>query len=713
MLNVRLYFDTGFDGVNIPVDPSLLDNQDIAYVDVPAVDLLQRKGLGKLTIKSKYGFETNAIPGPSSFALDHTKTLESVDYVKITGTLEGSNNNVLGAVYYSVLSVEMQSVDTAVLILLQDYITTAGGFRKLKFNAGIITRKSGVNESFGEKDKFEDEYLGCAYPLILGYQIVGDTGYENNPYTLVESTIDLTRGIEVKQASDPNDPTITANIATMKPISGSTTYKMAKSVSSQSQNLQEIPNPTGARIYSITPGGSIELGIINARSLGLEKCILNQYQIPTSMLVYNYDANGNTLIGIKKEFGGPYAVPEAKSDRVNVDVYKLCRMGMIGASGERVEFDAEQLYVETWSQGQPTQQHVSVVRIVDPRPDGRPYYRFGYINHNNQNIPHGAVPTEQGGDPLQDNYPFAIYAVAGAKWNKLPLMFTEVSGMDIIAQKFKNTRSVVDRQFAGQNAMLTDAFRAARISEGLSNIGNMAGLAGQAAGGIASIWGGVAKNVGGAMAGRYASPTFGELADDINLGGAYSAGGGIARSALGAMQSQAMHMAATNMADIAQSTNLGVYTMQRNKELYDFGVQMYNVVPEVTSCGDVDFMRDITQNRCVVYRYEPDSRDVSRLTKILKMFGEKDFTSIDGKDDVWNLVGGYYFKYIRIQGADVRTNYEVNSGVIANHSVMSLAEREGVKSQLEAGVRIWNIVPKTYEVGYTDYTNYQAATPNT
>lgn len=672
MLQVRLYFDTGFDGVNIPATPDLLDGGDFVYEDVPAVDLLQRKGLGKLTIKRKYGYSESL----HSDITRYVRTLENVDYIKITGTPEGNNNNTLGAVYYSVLGVEMNSPDTAILTILEDFITTAGGFARLKFNSGFITRRSGSNVTFGNKRKMPDEYLTCAYPMVYTSKLIGDNARPDRTYTLIESTIDLTRGAEVKVVTDPNDPNNAVSVPTMRPITGTTTYEIGTNINNEI-SADVVPNPTGARIYRVSPGGTIELGVNNARALGLEKSILSQYTVPQDMVLFSFDATSNTVRGRKKSFAALHILPtNIDLSRINTTVYQIAREGLIGASGERIEFSASELYLEKQFTGEEFPPRV--IRVVDPRPEGRPYYRFAKISDVNSIAPSDFVEADV------DNHYFRDYSVAGAKWVKLPFMFTEISGIDILEQKFKNTRRVEERQFAGQNAMLSQASALARLSEAGGYVGGGLNLIGSGINNIASVWGGGAEN--------------------IQLGKAAGGAASMAGQALGFMGSHAAHMAATNMADIAQTTALGMYTLQRNKELYDYGVQITNVVPEVANTGDTNFMRDITQNKVVVYKIAPDVRDVTRLNKILKMFGEKDFTAIEASDDVWSLIGGRYFKYVRIQGAQICTN-NPGTDVLPSYPIMSIAEREGAKAQLEAGIRMWLMSPKKY-ANIDDPTNY-------
>ena len=725
MLNVRLYFNTGFDGVNIPFSPAILDNPSdwIVYKDVPAVDLVQRKGLAKLTIKCKLGssYAGSDTPpvGDTPFAQNnYSDTLESVDYVRISGTPESaaSINKVIGNVYYSVLNVEMQSSDVAVLILLEDYITTAGGISRLRFNDGIITRLSGEDCSFGNKPWIDDEYLACQYPMWTRCVLVGDYQDEGEAkeYTFVESTIDLTKQPSIKTVGNEE---AFVNVPTMDPVLlHKTNYFFPVTYTSTTSKVKELPNPTGAALFQVAPGNQIELGMQNARALGLESALLSQYVVPSDMVVYQWSGQTLNIYGRKKRFNVGLPAP-FRDNTYNIAMNKLLKVGLIGASGDHLDFDIRDVYRED-NNGIISN---SIVRAVDPRPEGRPYYRFSFIKSAYFGLGMNIYDSLSGNtaDAEMSNVPFSIYAVKGAKWRKVPFHFTEVSGMEILEQKYKNTRAVTERQFAGQNAILGQALATARLSEAI-NVPKMA--AGAAEGVIGGATGGFSnyermlgsKNLSG-----------GQITAGL-LGMGANVAGGLVSSAADAANSYLMHAAATNMADIAQSTAYGVYAAERNKELYDFGVSMYTVAPELQGTGDMDFIRDITDNCCVYYYTVIDDKDRVRLNKILKMFGEKTYLPLDAKDNAQSesLQGaeyfnrGKYFNYIRITGANIAANdapinrsdwqeYGYSQVRPDAPAPISKAEREGAKAQFEAGVRMWKIPPRSYEYGYIDNTNYK------
>lgn len=659
-MNVRIYFNTGYDTGNVPDTPAKLDNE--LYQDCPAIDLLQNKYLAEITVKCTY----------KGTSLDGRFSLDSADYLRLT-TDDGR------AVYYAINSVEMLAHDTAKFKVTEDYITTAGGIDGIKILSGIVTRRSKANNEYRDSSFLDDELLGCAKPLELEYELVspGSTSY----FEGTESTIDLSHGISYQSISDgPN----TQLVPTMLRADNSTTYKMGAS----DGTYQELPNRTGARLFTQsnnTPGspGNIEENVAKARSLGVENAILSQYKIPNNFV--SYDSNSNTLNGIG-------AVVDTDLDIIpsDVDVTKTYRsvfsgdrskFCIIGASGDKIEMNPEDIaFREQSSPSSPTlfQNDVKIKRAVDPRPEGRPYYRF-------ENI-HAGKMSYLGGLTMANID--MMFSVKGAKWNNSPLKFTEVSGGNILEQQFHNSRNVTDRQYAGTMAQLRNASSMARLNEAYNYL----------AGGAKAIIG-------------------------TGIGAAGVAGGGSVMDFLGAaggtasdlLSSRMRNISITNAAEIAQSTTEGVYEFNKIKEYFDFGVRTQTIYPEVWFADDMDTLRDVSKNGCLIYRYKPSTEDVARLTTIIKMFGEKVFYPIDNKT-LEDLLGastlnpcGHYFSYIQIEGAQVSAAGGQPVHVDLRTATFSKAEREGLSAQFAAGVRFWrNATPKNYQVGYTDYLNLSA-----
>lgn len=667
MLNVRLYFNTGYDLVNVPYNPSMLDNE--TYRDVPAVDLLQGKYIDALTIKTTYA--------------DQNSSLDLLDYVRIGGYDETQQSRTLKYTYYAVLKVEMLSVDTARLYLAEDVISTAGGAEYIEICGGIISRRSKPNNVYSQSSFLDDELLGCAEPLLVEWNIVSKGG--DTVFNLVESTIDLEQGPEAETVSDG---TYSVTVPVMKEAQYTTIYRMQGAFSSSS--YKNIPNPTGAAIYvevyapgTGTPTLGIYENIAKARSLGIENGIISQYAIPIAFAIY--DAPSHTLTGKSDNIDSLLDI--IPSDVDTNKVYRCIfagdksRFALLTAAGDTVVYDAEDIANIGHSGQADFTNNVFIKRVVDPRPGGRPYYRFQHVNCDD-GVASGSL------DISND----LMFSVKGAQWNNVPIKFTQVSGSNIIEQEFHNGRFVTDRQYAGTKAQLANAMSAARFNEGFTALTKGAKF------GIDT-----AQNIG-KLAGGMLEPSIaaGALSSEMT-------------SALDLIGSQARNMAITNAADIAQTTTMGVYEATKLKEYYSYGVKTQTIAPEVWFSGDVNTMRDAMGNGCLVFRYKPTANDLSRLTKILKMFGEKTYIAIDKQQPLLTGVGGYYFSYIKVDGAQIS---KAQGGIVGQSGATTLysaglnsVERERLATQLATGVRIWKqATPKNYQSNYTDYLNLSAAT---
>lgn len=465
MYNVRLYFNTGYDLVNIPYCGQMLDAA--SYVDTVAVDLLQRKFISTLKIKKNYG---------NAMGVLHTN-LEEVDYVRIEGEQEFTGGGATAGryVYYSVLSVKMTSADVAELTIAEDFFTTAGGVPAIKLSAGIVTRLSKKTNSF-TGTQIPDELLNCAYPLML---VCESLDYQspayNQDFTFVESTVDLALGATVETIHDasqgqPQD----IKIPTMAPVDSETQYQVPYA--------GKIGNPNGTKIYRLTdsgavPGADIAKSIAQARTIKMEDAIISQYKVPFRFVEIPTGTNVMNLLKGKALESTPqgrflkkidflsgegnvtypagrfHAGGTLNTNNVYLSLFsnKNCRFGMITASGERAEYGPLELcYTRRRNAEYNTSSEftndIIVERIADPSPNGRPYYRFKNIHGmdlfnsvNPQSNPNSTDLTQG-----------MLFFLAGANWERVALKFTQVSGLDILQEKFKNSMISSNTGYEGQ-----------------------------------------------------------------------------------------------------------------------------------------------------------------------------------------------------------------------------------------------------------------------
>lgn len=697
MYYVRLFVNTGYDLVNIPYDPASL--ADESYYDVPAIDFNDFQYLSEVRVK--FSVATPTVSDPDRV---NSRVISDIDYVAISPNADFNMDrlNPSYATFYSVIHIEQEGVDVLKLSLAKDYITSSGGLKNLTFLNGVITRLSVQDNVPANIDDFsEDDMLGVIRPLQVEYSTVAGDGAAKT--TLVESTVDLDGSIGYESITDG---TITDLIARMDGA-GTTTYQMGSI---------QLSNVSGSQCYFV--GNAVVMrGLTNARSLGIESAILSQFVLPGAM----HDPDADIVISEQPNAAGAIQTITARNfDDIdsgfrffptNIDFthtyYHIffgekCKVGMIGASGEKAEFRPEDI-IFTPQGTIPADNTIRIKKRIDPRPQGRPYFRFKYI--------HGDKTVGTIFDGIKD----FMMCVKGAEWKKVPLRFTTVSGAAVASMNFKNSMGIKNLQWEAGDISRTYA------REQLRNTYNITTdpfyLSAQvASGGVPSV---------GAFPQGEWNPN---LQMHMGASNAQIAQYGL-QAGLTAIQAGAASMT-TGMNQILNQVNLSsqmtaaaedqkyynrIQLAEIEAEKARFGVTSQLTVPTVMFTDDVDIFRDVTKNGCVVYRYLPSPQDIERLTKIIKMFGAKRNILFKGNgvdivgDKVSggiNRINGRYFTYLQMQGAEIS---EAGVWLDANNNVRSSIpkyEREGIAAQLSAGVRIWkNATPRNYENNYTDYLN--------
>ena len=200
----RLYYNTGFDPVNVPASKSVLETAAGGrYADFGPLDIHQSDFQPVIKIRCPHG-EDDVI-GADYLALKTT--------IAATETMSAHNKYT----YYSIVSYEMTSPDVAVLSVVMDSFLTAGGINGVTFIDGVTERHHVADDLFGEYCE-DDPMLVPSEPLMLVHYgswtdaeqgefdkyycgCSGDTGiffnYEDPDYwwrgdvNLVQSTVNL------------------------------------------------------------------------------------------------------------------------------------------------------------------------------------------------------------------------------------------------------------------------------------------------------------------------------------------------------------------------------------------------------------------------------------------------------------------------------------------------------------------------------------------
>lgn len=563
-----LYYSTGFNPVNIPDGTTLLNT--CTHTDVPALQILQERFLDNVRVKTTWNNVKNA------------------DYCKV------------GDFYYFITGISMQATDVAILDLVPDFVTSAGGPNALSYLDGITVRHHVTDDNFGEYDE-ADSYLTPTMPLeITSSGWLEGMGDDDNPRILIESTLDIykmskadylkTAGVTYEDG-DGNSVTV----PTSAPISSCTSFKMAGESNEAPANGTEIYyNGSKGLNLDVAP---ITRGMQLCRDLGVESAIISQYTIPSGLYdaVERMDAvtgkgveagakvshhsyttiTGKTLV---KNTNLPYTWGSFRNKRVLYG--DNCRYGMITAAGNSAEFDPEQIYKD--GDASP-----SVTIKVDPRPEGKPYFRFQYYMGSSSN--------------------FWINALGGETWRHVPLVYNQAQGNIQSAYNFKS--KMTQERAARQNELYNDASGYARGM--LNSAFDVAGSAADIANPLAA--GNLGKNAASVATG-VAGMAF-DTADFV-----------------------------VNQAYKAQA-----YKIAKKNELYNYGVSQSVVAPTVSLPFYTGTLRDYVGNSAWIYRYHPSAADAQRMDKILSMYGYRHTTAFDKS----YLTNKPYFNYIEVTGLTV------------------------------------------------------------
>lgn len=613
---VTCYKNTGFNAVNIPDTPALLDG--MTSVTIPAIDLLQNRFLSSISVKATFN------------------TVQDIDYCKV------------GDMYYIVTGVDMTSSDVAVLSLLPDFITTAGGAASLTYLDGITVRRTVPDDTLFAYTQ-PDDYLAPAMPLQMDYTtLMFDTPGGTDDKVLVESTIDLTK-LSNQFTVDDSTSAITAYegeglVFSATDTGGTVTGESVTVPYTEGVGPSSVEQYTIGDILVKSPNTSqwdtsvdkvnLALGVV--RALGVEGAIISQVRYPAGYFPTSAFSM-STATGRVAAIAGtdtslytglaykPAYTYVPKNNRIYYGEY--VKYGILTAAGDKGEFLPEQIYNPSSEEGSPK------VRVVaDPRPTGKPYFRFEYYL----------------GEQASSLSAFVISSVSGMQWANAPLTYQGASGTYMSRLEFSNARN---KQLSTLYHENDTAY--ANLGQATTNFG------------INAIRGGI--NTAGALSqiGNPFSENFG--------------GGGIAS-------------AANALLDVAQSASdygftvagyqrdkqyrADQYALARQAEALRYAMGVYVVAPEVTFPFSADFIRDFVGNNAVVYHYKYSDADVERIDKLLTMYGYRTTEKLDAT----MFSARTYFDYVQATGVSVGGD-------------LPMWMRSGIADQLAAGVRVWHVAP--------------------
>lgn len=563
---VTCYKNTGFNAVNIPDSPTLL--QSMTSITIPSIDLLQNRFLTSIAVKSAFD------------------DVSDVDYCKI------------GDMYYIVTGVTMTSLDVAVLSLVPDFITSAGGAASITYLDGITERHT-VSDDTMFKYTQADEYMAPREALQVTY---GGMLFNSSDVDMVavESTINLLK-LAGQFSGDYDNPTFAGQGITFtdpdsqnyvvvpytQGVNAGTLYRIG-----DTEDAPNIESPK-TRVYN-AESDTVNLALGAVRSLGVESALISQVVYPSQFVSHNGDVSVVTIDGKDQTAasGLNFSQYDVQNNRVQYGEFN--RFGLVTAAGEKGEYLPEQI-------GEAGDTSPTVRSISDPRPDGKPYFRFQkYL-----------------GDSSDAG--FWVGCLGGMEWQNAPLVYSQASG------SYMNKLNFTNGAQSAYNTYQNDLR------------GGYTGLAQQ----LTSKSGWLSLAVEG-----IADAAAGAVNVVKNLAGTWGSG----RMYTGAEAWQDFKGANEYQFDfLGRRQTTDAYNVAREKELQNYGMSQSVVVPTVLFPFNANVIRDFQGNGVFVYRYKYTDSDAQRIDKLLTMYGYKDTVALTA--DLFNT--RTYFDYVRAGGISV------------------------------------------------------------
>lgn len=624
MWNLEVYSNTGMNTVNTIDKPSRLAEAE--HEILPALDVLQGEELDTITVRAT------------------RDQLKNVDYAALQDTVTGDT------FFYSVTDFKPTSKDTWILYVELDPLLTLeffeNGIENIKFLDGIVSRHhvKKADDIYGAYTEDDPLLIPSKELRLESVELFTDMVCEDDEdsYQIIESMYDL-------------------------PASGSTTN--AVDFESEAGNVLSVPKAVAAVVRTnsimknpekqsvtnfITPGSlyhdyskkEVQAGVEIIRSLGDEQGIWRAVRIPKAAvdsvtedeyghISHIVAAQDTENTGLKFEYA------EVQNKRA---LYGSLNSFVVisAANGNSTTYKPEDVYDENESP--------SVTMVVDARPEGKPYFRFTTFKGREDN--------------------FFLNAVEGMEWANLPIAYYESSG------------NWMDKVHYDANVAILNRNNALQRAQNFAN--TISGLGGAVSGNFTNYLGSTNNRIDARnrVIATNRDPDATEFAKVHALYG--------------------QSMAKLNAYQVGISTGLSFlnHGMQagldrRARKLSYENNAMQELISyvgnTVVSAPDIQFarsnsMRDYRGNGCFVYRYRPDDTDVSKIDKLLTMYGYKDTKILESSD----FTGRAKFNYVMAGGVTI--------GGSAPRWL-----REAAAAQIAAGVRVWHQLPDV--TAYSDGSN--------
>lgn len=645
---VRIYSNTGLNIENTLDNPTRLNSLAASNVlDVDPVYILTNQGLSSLIVSA-------------------TKTqLSNADYLRIGNSSEGFE-------YYDIVRVgEPVTESTTVLYIKNDPLASIGGITRsdttvsagFMITDGVTDRVTVTDDTWGKYTE-DDPLCAPQEPLKLETEWITPENTNNTGMTLSSLAIgvDPNAAIFCETSIDLVATYCSKHAKTYTTSVGDVTTPYVDNIAGgeTSFGFESDPNiriSDGTKIYvknqNFTYEGAgadiqttIEAGISIARSLGIESAIFEQWAVPTGFLgLITYTNNiknvtdpeedevssvTNQRVSMIQGATGTLTstlTPDYATVQNRRILYgRYNNYGIITCSGNKCEFMPEEVITadEFSNNSAP-----GITFNVDPRADGAPYYRFTTINGDTE---------------------FWRNALAGEKWARVPLVYSSGSGNELSRLTMVNSLQAQNTQAVASNVggILSSA------------IGAISGLIGP---------GGTETNTSRDVISPYTGRAIMHNERTTTTTGTGSFNGSGISGVIGS---------ATNLIGYRAGVKNALQSLYLDQSVY---------IPQVDFAYNASILRDLKGNGIMVYKYHMSDDDVTRIDKLLTMYGYKTTQPV--------TIDMFYrhakFDYIAVD------NLQVTG--LPKWRAQDLAD------QLNGGVRIWHCLPSQNLSAYTDGSN--------
>lgn len=407
--SIKGYFNTGFNSVNIPDSPAVLATA--SSKTFASNWLLQNKDLTAVRLNATW------------------EEVQNIDYVAI------------GNSYYYVKGITMLTEVCAELSLVLDGLTTAGGVNAVGITGGWCKRSHTGNDALFDNNIPEPWQPSEPLEIVGLKKHIESTG---SGWTLVCSTVDLTRIENVAQEYIDKDNAVVCYVPKVPPVSSESTSDAVLPV--YGRKSQTLPNTS---LYYVD---NVLEAISRVRELGIESCLTGAYVLPKEWGDIGFGDNNvvNTLGKLySQSCGGAISYGSVNNKKCFSQYNEFSVVAM--ATGDKIASEAHDIYDGGSS---PT-----VLLFSDPSPEnGKPYAQFKKFLGNTQL-------------PFQN-------CVQGGTWLNQPMAFSGTSGSLIAQTQFTNRQDLAETRNNVNYGMSTAGNFLSAIGSALT--GNLSGVLGSA-----------------------------------------------------------------------------------------------------------------------------------------------------------------------------------------------------------------------------------------